>query len=178
MVANLFLLLACGVLVGCGSFLLMERAMTRMLLGLLLMGNGIILLMLTAGGGAGAPPIIGRNSTLQLTNSDPLAQAMILTAIVIAMAMNAFILALAYRQYRYRTADLIENDPEDRAIASRPKIHAAAPDHDASADPTTGKLTESGDAFGPESFEAPLTVPEHPSGEFPAQPKHRPRREK
>lgn len=156
MVANLSLLLASGVLVGSGVFLLLERAMTKMLLGLLLMGNGFNLLLLTAGGGAGAPPIQGRNSTLNSNDADPLAQAMILTAIVISMAMTAFILALAYRQYRYRTADLIENDTEDKAVANRPTAAAASPDHDASDDPTTGRRTSSGDAFGPTVFAAPV----------------------
>ncbi|WJZ03718.1 Na(+)/H(+) antiporter subunit C [Corynebacterium freiburgense] len=154
MVANFFLLLTCGVLVASGAYLLLDRAMTRMLLGLLLMGNGLNLLMLTAGGKAGAPPIQGRNSALIAQDSDPLAQGMILTAIVISMAMTAFILALAYRQYRYRTADLIDNDSEDTALATR--TTAAAPDRDASDDPLTGKPTASGDKFGPECFEAPV----------------------
>ncbi|MDO5076841.1 Na(+)/H(+) antiporter subunit C [Corynebacterium sp.] len=154
MVANFFLLLTCGVLVACGAYLLLDRAMTRMLLGLLLMGNGINLLMLIAGGGAGAPPIQGRNSTLNASDSDPLAQGMILTAIVISMAMTAFLLALAYRQYRYRTADLIDNDSEDTAVASR--TTATAPDRDASDDPLTGRPTASGDKFGPAFFEAPI----------------------
>lgn len=154
MVANFFLLVTCGVLVACGAYLLLDRAMTRMLLGLLLMGNGLNLLMLVAGGPAGAPPIQGRNSTLNTHDSDPLAQGMILTAIVISMAMTAFILALAYRQYRYRTADLIDNDTEDTALATR--TAATAPDRDASDDPLTGRPTATGDSFGPECFEAPI----------------------
>ena len=88
--------------------------------------------------------------------ADPLAQAMILTAIVIAMAMTAFILTLAYRQYRYRTADVIEDDIEDAAIAARPATASAAPDHDASDDPATGRVTSEGDTFGLQSFEAPV----------------------
>ena len=156
MIANLFLLIACGVLISCGVYLLLERAMTKMLLGLLLLGNGANLLMLTAGGGAGAPPIAGRKSTLSGTDADPLAQGMILTAIVISMAMTAFILALAFRQYRYRTADLIGDDTEDTAIAHRPDTASAAPDHDASADPETGRATGHGDDFGPDSFERPV----------------------
>ena len=81
---------------------------------------------------------------------------MILTAIVISMAMSAFMLALAYRQYRYRTDDVIERDEEDRAIAARPSLPAAAPDHDRSDDPETGKPSETGDSFGPRSFETPV----------------------
>ncbi len=157
MEANLFLLLAAGVLCGTGVYLMLDRAMTKMLLGILLLGNGANLLMLQAGGKAGSPPIDGRE-TAQYGDqiADPLAQGMILTAIVISMALTGFILTLAYRQYRYRTDDIIERDEEDRAIAARPKTPAAAPDHDASDDPETGRMSSEGDAFGPRSFEDPV----------------------
>ncbi|QTH59542.1 Na(+)/H(+) antiporter subunit C [Corynebacterium hindlerae] len=156
MVANFALLTAAAVLVACGVYLVLERAITRMLMGLLLMGNGANLLILTAGGGAGAPPIKGRESAVNAVDADPLAQAMILTAIVISMAMTAFILALAYRQYQYRTADILQDDTEDTVVAKRPATASAAPDHDLSDNPTTGHPTHTGDAFGPASFEQPL----------------------
>ena len=54
-----------------------------MLLGLLLIGNAINLLILTVGGPSGNPPIRGRTSNGETTTADPLAQGMILTAIVI-----------------------------------------------------------------------------------------------
>ena len=96
MEANLFLLLASGVLVGCGVYLLLDRAMTKMVLGLLLIGNGANLLLLQAGGQAGSPPIDGRESHPYGEQiADPLAQAMILTAIVISMAATAVMLAMA-----------------------------------------------------------------------------------
>lgn len=156
MEANLFLLIGSGVLIAAGVYLMLDRAMTRMIMGVLLIGNGANLLLLQSGGQAGAPPILGRDSTLFEDSADPLAQAMILTAIVISMAMSAFMLALAYRQYRYRTDDIIERDEEDRAIAARPSLPAAAPDHDRSDDPETGKPSETGDSFGPPSFETPV----------------------
>lgn len=157
MEANLFLLIGSGALVATGVYLMLDRALTRMIMGVLLLGNGANLLLLQSGGQAGSPPIIGRMSTLfGERTADPLAQAMILTAIVISMAMVAFMLALAYRQYRYRTDDIIERDEEDRAIAARPKTPAAAPDHDASDDPETGRMSSEGDAFGPRSFEDPV----------------------
>ncbi|GAB2510572.1 Na(+)/H(+) antiporter subunit C [Corynebacterium atrinae] len=161
MVANLFLLLAAGTLISAGVYLVLDRAMTKMMLGLMLIGNGANLLLLQAGGQAGSPPIMGRESAEYGEKiADPLAQAMILTAIVISMAMTAFILTLAYRQYRYRTADVIEDDVEDAAIAARPATASAAPDHDASDDPETGRLTSEGDSFGPKSFEAPVKAGE------------------
>ncbi|WPF65882.1 MULTISPECIES: Na(+)/H(+) antiporter subunit C [unclassified Corynebacterium] len=157
MVANLVLLIAAGTLISAGVYLVLDRAMTKMMLGLMLIGNGANLLILQAGGAAGSPPIIGRESELYGEDiADPLAQAMILTAIVISMAMVAFILTLAYRQYRYRAADVIEDDSEDAAILARPTVASAAPDHDASDDPSTGRMTSEGDSFGPRSFESPV----------------------
>lgn len=157
MVANLFLLLAAGTLIAAGVYLLLDRAMTKMIMGLMLMGNGANLLILVSGGTTGSPPILGRENELYGDQiSDPLAQAMILTAIVISMAMTAFMLSLAYRQYRYRTEDFIEDDTEDVAITVRPNLASAAPDHDASDDPETGRMTSSGDVFGPVSFESPV----------------------
>lgn len=156
MEANLFLLIGAGVLVACGVYLMLDRALTRMILGVTLIGNGANLLILQAGGRAGSPPIIGRDSEVAEGAADPLAQAMILTAIVISMALAGFMLSLAYRQYRYRTDDIVERDEEDRAVAARPNTPSAAPDHDRSADPDTGGLGTSGDAFGPRSFETPV----------------------
>ncbi|AKK11896.1 Na(+)/H(+) antiporter subunit C [Corynebacterium uterequi] len=157
--ANLFLLLAAGVLVAAGVYLILDKVLTRILMGILLLGNGANLLMLQAGGPAGSPPIMGRDSEPYGERiADPLAQGMILTAIVISMAMSAFILTLIYRQYRYRTADIIETDTEDAAIAIAARTHSAsaAPDHDASDDPATGRPTLQGDSFGLKSFEGPV----------------------
>lgn len=156
MQANLFLLIGSGVLIAAGVYLILDRVMTRMILGVLLIGNGANLLLLQSGGQAGSPPILGRDSEAATHMADPLAQAMILTAIVISMALAGFMLSLAYRQYRYRTDDVVERDEEDRAIAKRPTTPSAAPDHDASDDPETGRMGVSGDSFGPRSFENPV----------------------
>ncbi|MBJ7353065.1 MAG: Na(+)/H(+) antiporter subunit C, partial [Rhodococcus sp.] len=113
MTADLGMLIIVGVLVAAGVYLLLERSITKMLLGLLLFGNGVNLLLLTVGGPAGTPPIVGRDNSLGQSMADPLAQAMILTAIVITMGIAAFVLALAYRSFTLNTKDDLENDPED-----------------------------------------------------------------
>jgi multicomponent Na+:H+ antiporter subunit C len=110
-------LILVGALTSCGVYLLLERNLTRMLLGLLLIGNGINVLILTMAGPSGNPPIRGRTSAGETTTADPLAQGMILTAIVISMGLAAFVLALTYRSYRLTTAEDVENDAEDRRVA-------------------------------------------------------------
>lgn len=106
-----------GGLTSAGVYLLLERNLTRMLLGLLLIGNAVNLLILTVGGNAGNPPIRGRTSDGQTTTADPLAQGMILTAIVISMGIAAFVLALAYRSYQLNTVEEVETDPETVRVA-------------------------------------------------------------
>lgn len=157
MIINFVLLATVAVLMATGVYLFLDRALTKMLMGLLLMGNAINLLILIGGGKPGEPPIWGRSSQPYDATADPLPQAFILTAIVIMMGLSAFILALAYRQHRYRTGDQVQDDREDRFIAQRsPDDPSLAPDHDKSDDPTTGRPTEAGDRFGPDSFEKPV----------------------
>ncbi|ANI37842.1 Na(+)/H(+) antiporter subunit C [Mycolicibacterium vaccae] len=110
-------LILIGVLSSAGVYLLLERNLTRMLLGLLLISNAINLLILNAGGPSGNPPVRGRTSGSDTTTADPLAQAMILTAIVITMGVAAFVLALTYRSYRINTIEEVSNDPEDTRVS-------------------------------------------------------------
>ena len=153
MEANLFLLIGSGVLIACGVYLMLDKSMTRMIMGVTLIGNGANLLLLQSGGPAGSPPIIGRGSEAASDAADPLAQAMILTAIVISMSMVGFMLALAYRQYRYRTDDVVERDEEDRAVAARP--HTPGPERENSDDAPAGKASTPGET-GPKPFEDPV----------------------
>ena len=122
MTAHLLPLIMIGGLTSAGVYLLLERNLTRMLLGLLLIGNAVNLLILTVGGDAGNPPIRGRTSDGQSTTADPLAQGMILTAIVISMGIAAFVLALAYRSYQLTTAEDVETDPETARVAEGSEI--------------------------------------------------------
>ena len=119
MTAYLIPLILIGGLTSAGVYLLLERNLTRMLLGLLLIGNAVNLLILTVGGVGGNPPIRGRTSNGATTTADPLAQGMILTAIVISMGIAAFVLALAYRSYRLTTVEEVSNDPEDTRVSQQ-----------------------------------------------------------
>ena len=112
-------LLLIGCLTSIGVYLLLERNLTRMLLGLLLIGNAVNLLILTVGGRSGNPPIRGRTSDGSTTTADPLAQGMILTAIVISMGIAAFVLALAYRSYRLTTVEEVSDDAEDTRVSQQ-----------------------------------------------------------
>jgi multicomponent Na+:H+ antiporter subunit C len=105
-----------GALFAVGTYLLLQRVLSRILLGFALMSHGANLLLLAAGGRAGAPPITDGSSTEGF--ADPLPQAMALTAVVIGFGVFGFLAALAYRSWLLTRDDEVEDDLEDRRIAS------------------------------------------------------------
>lgn len=114
MSANLTLVILAGALIACGVYLLLERSLTRILLGVILASNGVNLLFLIASGGSGGAPIIGDTEPDQM--ADPLPQAMVLTAIVITLAVAAFVLTMAYRSFQLNGNDEVADDLEDARI--------------------------------------------------------------
>jgi len=125
---NLLLVIVVGVLFATGVTLLLERNLTRVILGITLLGNGVNLLILL-GGGYGGPPIVGVTPVAEM--SDPLTQAMILTAIVITLGMTAFLLAMAYRSWLLTGHDDVQDDVEDRRIMERAERDQGLADQDA-----------------------------------------------
>ena len=110
-----------GALFAGGTYLLLQRTLTRIVLGLALYSHGVNVLLLLAGGRAAAPPLVGEDDG-GLAVADPLVQAMALTAIVISFAISAFLLALAYRSWTLTGDDEAEDDIEDRRIAAVVRI--------------------------------------------------------
>ncbi|GIF01050.1 Na(+)/H(+) antiporter subunit C [Paractinoplanes rishiriensis] len=125
---NLVLVIVVGVLFAAGVTLLLERNLTRVILGITLLGNGVNLLILL-GGAYGGPPIVG--VTPEAAMSDPLTQAMILTAIVITLGMTAFLLAMAYRTWLLTGHDEVQDDVEDRRIMQLAERDQGLEDQDA-----------------------------------------------
>lgn len=113
MSTSLSLILAAAAMIGCGVYLILERSLTRVLVGLVMLGNGVNLLFLISSGPAGRAPIVGGGDGAM---SDPLPQALVLTAIVISLATTAFILAMAYRSWQLTGGDNVQDDVEDAAI--------------------------------------------------------------
>jgi multisubunit Na+/H+ antiporter MnhC subunit len=111
------LLVAMAVLYACGVYLLLERSMTRVLLGFLLVGNATNLLLLIMAGPAGLAPIVTDGVTPEQM-TDPLPQALILTAIVITFGVSAFLMALIYRSWRIAKQDRLSDDEADVAMRS------------------------------------------------------------
>lgn len=98
-----------------GTWLLLQRRLSRIILGVGLLGHGSNLLLLLAGR-RGIAPVYGAGGDPD-DFADPLPQAMALTAIVITFGVTMFLLALAYRSWRLAHSDEVEDDVEDRLIA-------------------------------------------------------------
>ena len=114
---SLTLLLTAGVLIACGVYLVLERTLTRVVLGFVLLGNGVNLLFIVAAGPPGKPPFEGSADSSEMT--DPLPFAMVLTAIVISLGITAFGMALAYRAWQLFGHDEVPDDVEDRRVLRR-----------------------------------------------------------
>lgn len=123
------LLLTVAGLAAVGTYLITSRSLSRIVLGFSLFGHATVLGLLAAGGPAGDAPIADR-STAE-TASNPLPQALALTAIVISFGLTLFLLALARRQQQLTGDDLVEDDLEDRRVAEmEPDVVDDTPDID------------------------------------------------
>lgn len=112
---SLTLIVIMAVLFACGVYAMLERSLTRVLIGFLLLGNATNLLLLIVMGVPGNAPFFGTEGEI----SDPLPQALTLTAIVITFAVSAFLLALIYRSWQLGQADTVEDDEADIALRER-----------------------------------------------------------
>ena len=111
---SIALLATIGGLTSVGLYLITARSLSRIILGFSLLGHASVLALLTAGGPAGQAPIAGTAAPEELSN--PIPQALALTAIVISFGLTLFLLALAGRQQSLSGDDLVEDDLEDKRI--------------------------------------------------------------
>ena len=102
--------LAAGTLFGTGAYLLLDRDLVRVVLGIVLISQASVLTLIASGLTRGGAPIY----PLDRRVSDPLSQAMALTAIVIGLAVTALLLALVLRVVReYDSQQLSEMALDD-----------------------------------------------------------------
>jgi multicomponent Na+:H+ antiporter subunit C len=107
-------------LFGIGTYLLLQRKLSRIIIGLALLTHGANVLLITAGR-RGDPPLVGRGD--RATFADPLPQALALTAIVITFGVTTLLLALAYRSWLLTRDDEVQDDVGDRAIGPADVVH-------------------------------------------------------
>ena len=145
MSVSLSLVVAAAAMIGCGVYLVLERSLTRVLVGLVMLGNGVNLLFLISGGPPGRAPIVDENDPSPM--SDPLPQALVLTAIVIGLGTTSFLLAMAYRSWQLAGHDDVQDDVEDADIRRLAAADEASESHDLS---STDDLFQGLDVAGEE----------------------------
>jgi multicomponent Na+:H+ antiporter subunit C len=101
----------------------------RIIVGTLLIGNAVNLVLIIASGSRGRSPIVDADDPSPM--SDPLPQALALTAIVITLGVAAFLLAMAYRSAQVQGDDEVPDDIEDRRIMQLAETDAASDSYEA-----------------------------------------------
>jgi len=111
---NLVFALAASALFGTGAYLMLDRDLVRVVFGVVLVSQAAVLTLVASGLARGSAPIypLPKGSV-----SDPLSQAMALTAIVIGLAVTALLLVLVLRvvhAYESREIDEVAEEEADR----------------------------------------------------------------
>jgi len=97
-----------GLLFAVGTFLVLRRDIVRVVWGVTIFSQAANVYLVTMGGLSGVAPIVGHDGSHPPV-TDPLVQALVLTAIVISLGTTAFALVLTYRIYEeHGTIDLRE----------------------------------------------------------------------
>src|SRR5215213_1330735 len=120
--------LTAAVLFSVGTYLVLQRKLSRIIIGLGLLTHGANVLLITSGR-RGEPPLI-RDGTTVAAAADPLPQALALTAIVITFGVTTLLLALAYRSWLLTRDDEVQDDVGDRAVARADVVHDEVADQE------------------------------------------------
>ncbi|MGI9029814.1 MAG: sodium:proton antiporter [Ilumatobacteraceae bacterium] len=110
---SLLLAFTAAVLFGAGTYLLLQRKLSRLIIGLGLIGHGANVVFVSTSR-RGTAPLIGTADPDSF--ADPLPQALVLTAIVISFGTTALLLALAYRSWLLTHDDEVPDDIDDRDV--------------------------------------------------------------
>ncbi|QKT04506.1 Na+/H+ antiporter subunit C [Ectothiorhodospiraceae bacterium 2226] len=105
------LALVVGALYAAAIYMLLRRSIVKIVIGLILLSNAANLLIFTAAGlTRAAPPLVPEGALRPVgAVADPLPQALVLTAIVIAFGVLAFAVVLIHRAY-----EVVQTDDLDR----------------------------------------------------------------
>lgn len=122
---TLLISLCVAVIFGAAAYLMLKRDLIRVITGMILLGNAANLFIMAAGLRQGRAPFAGSEYEI----SDPLVQAMTLTAIVISFGVAMLVLSLVYRVYdAHHSVDL-------RRLGSAEAVQASMDDQ-----PSAGEI--------------------------------------
>ena len=140
-------------MIAAAAYLLMSRNLLRIILGLLLLGNGVNLSIFLAGRlSSNIPPLVQEGLTTIETSANPLPQALVLTAIVISFALVAYTAVLFQRSQR--ALDTMDTDnmrvaePRSAAVESKGSTSGETPGQTSSTTTSTTTGTTLGTTPG------------------------------
>jgi len=117
---EILLALVIGILYAAGIYMMLRRSLVKLIIGLILLGNGANLLIFLLGRiTKGKPPIIPAESKVFVDAfADPVPQALILTAIVISFGLQSFAIILIKRAYKVINTDDLDlmNTPDEDSL--------------------------------------------------------------
>ncbi len=103
---EIVLAIVVGILYTTGVYMLLRRSIVKLIIGIILLSNATnLLIFVSAGLTKGRPAFVKEFTEISEKLSDPLPQALILTAIVIGFGIVAFTLALKYKFYEVTGTD-------------------------------------------------------------------------
>lgn len=113
---TLIVSLAIGLLFAAGSYLLLQHDFIKVVGGTILISHSVNLFIMSSGLSRGTEPIYPLIPGEAI--SDPVVQAMVLTAIVISFGVSALLISLIYRVYvAHRSVDIEHiSDFEERLV--------------------------------------------------------------
>jgi multicomponent Na+:H+ antiporter subunit C len=103
---EILLAILVGILYAAGVYMLLRRSILKFIIGIIFMSNATnLLVFLSAGLVAGQPAFLNGNEKDISLFSDPLPQALVLTAVVIGLGIVVYALALKYRFFNETGSD-------------------------------------------------------------------------
>ncbi len=140
----LLISLCVAVIFGSAAYLMLKRDLIRVITGMILLGNAANLFIMAAGLRQGEAPFVNGERDI----SDPLVQAMTLTAIVISFGVATLVLSLVYRVYdshhsvdlrRLGSAEAVQASLDDQPAAHEIRMEEAAADRAEDEEALTGR---------------------------------------
>jgi multicomponent Na+:H+ antiporter subunit C len=113
---NLIISLILGILFSASDFLMFQKSFFKLIIGVILFGYATIFFLFSVGGiTKNAPPLLSDNDAAAAELADPLPQALTLTAIVISIGVQLFVIVLLKKVYSHvGTEDLDNLNTTDR----------------------------------------------------------------
>jgi multicomponent Na+:H+ antiporter subunit C len=103
---EILLAILSGLLFAIGVYMILRRSILKFIIGIIFMSNATnLLVFLSAGIVPGKPAFIDDTLTKQAFQTDPLPQALVLTAIVIGFGIVVFTLALKFKFFNVTGTD-------------------------------------------------------------------------